>query len=78
VTTPSALRSPGCATSQRRAGRTGIAELLSLEHFDIIRGLAMRHAGLALADHKRSLVHRRVCKRLAALGLTVSRPIALF
>jgi chemotaxis protein methyltransferase CheR len=53
----------------RPAGRAGSAGLLSPEHFDVIRRLAMRHAGLALADHKRSLVHRRVCKRLAALGL---------
>jgi chemotaxis protein methyltransferase CheR len=43
--------------------------LLSREHFEVIRGLALRYAGLALADHKRNLVHRRVSKRLAALGL---------
>lgn len=46
-----------------------MAEPLSREHFEVIRALAMRHAGLALADHKRNLVHCRVSKRLAALGL---------
>jgi chemotaxis protein methyltransferase CheR len=46
-----------------------VAELLSLEQFDLIRRLAMKHAGIALADYKRNMVHRRVSKRLEALGL---------
>ncbi len=37
--------------------------------FDIVRDLAREHAGLAIADYKRSMVRRRVAVRVKALGL---------
>src|SRR5262245_2684579 len=39
------------------------------EEFNLIRRLAMTHAGISLADYKRNMVYRRVSKRLRALGL---------
>lgn len=42
---------------------------ISDKEFDFIRGLAMTHAGIALADYKRNMVYRRVTKRLRALDL---------
>src|SRR5262245_48843875 len=39
------------------------------EEFNLIRRLAMEHAGIALADYKRNMVYRRVSKRLRVLGL---------
>ncbi len=45
------------------------AELIPLAQFNYIRGLAMQHAGIALADYKRNMVHRRISKRLSVLGL---------
>ena len=42
---------------------------ISEKEFDHIRSLAMAHAGIAIADYKRSMVYRRVSKRLRALGM---------
>jgi chemotaxis protein methyltransferase CheR len=42
---------------------------LSLANFDYFRGQAMRLAGITLPDYKRSMVQRRLSKRLAALRL---------
>lgn len=38
-------------------------------HFDLVRRLASEHAGIAIADYKRSMVRRRVDSRVRALGL---------
>ena len=42
---------------------------ISDQEFDFIRALAMKHAGIALADYKRNMVYRRVIKRLRALDI---------
>ena len=43
--------------------------LIELGEFEFLRDLAHRHTGIVLADHKRSMVHRRLSRRLSALGL---------
>ena len=48
---------------------TTVPDLIDVENFDFLRSLAQQHAGIVLADHKRRMVHRRVSKRLAALGV---------
>jgi chemotaxis protein methyltransferase CheR len=45
------------------------ASRLSQAQFEVFRELADRHAGIALPDYKRSMVHRRLSKRMKALGL---------
>jgi chemotaxis protein methyltransferase CheR len=42
---------------------------LSEPQFDFLRALAYRHAGIALADHKQSMVQRRISRRISQLGL---------
>jgi chemotaxis protein methyltransferase CheR len=37
--------------------------------FDLLRGLIRAHAGITLNDHKRSLMHARLSRRLHQLGL---------
>jgi chemotaxis protein methyltransferase CheR len=48
---------------------TAVPGLIETAEFEFLRGLAHRHAGIVLADHKRSMVHRRVSRRVSALGL---------
>ncbi len=43
--------------------------LLSQAQFEIFRELADRHAGIALPEYKRSMAHRRLAKRMKALGV---------
>jgi chemotaxis protein methyltransferase CheR len=38
--------------------------------FEFLRNFAAQHAGLHIATHKTSMVHRRVSRRVAALGYT--------
>lgn len=38
-------------------------------HFNLLRGLVARHAGIALNDSKRELVYGRLARRIRALGL---------
>jgi chemotaxis protein methyltransferase CheR len=58
--------------ARRPAGEMGLPEVeapLSREHFAFFKQLAMRQAGIMLPDYKRSMVYRRLHKRLVALGL---------
>ncbi|MGQ0455833.1 MAG: CheR family methyltransferase [Hyphomicrobium sp.] len=41
----------------------------SVAQFDLIRSIARRYAGIVIADHKRSMVLRRIRRRLKALSL---------
>lgn len=43
---------------------------LSTPHFNLIRRLALQEAGITIAEHKRSMVARRLSRRLNALGLS--------
>ncbi len=43
--------------------------VMTNEQFDYFRQLANTHAGIALADHKKLMVKRRVSKRVRALGM---------
>ena len=38
------------------------------KNFEFLRGLALKVAGISLADHKRSMVFRRLVKRVASKG----------
>jgi chemotaxis protein methyltransferase CheR len=42
--------------------------LISQQQFNLIRDLARKHAGIHLADHKKSMVQRRVTRRISQLG----------
>src|SRR5687767_15141221 len=50
-------------------GRPGGELPLSPSQFDFLRQLALGAAGIVIADYKRSMVYRRLWRRLAALGL---------
>ncbi len=63
---------PGSRAPASHAGLalTGlIAPALSDAHFDFIRTIARRHSGIVIADFKRSMVLRRLRRRLQALSL---------
>ena len=40
------------------------------KHFELLRGLVARHAGISLNDTKRQLVYGRLARRIRALGLS--------
>jgi chemotaxis protein methyltransferase CheR len=44
------------------------AYAISSKQFELIRSLARKHAGIHLAEHKKSMVQRRVSRRIAQLG----------
>ncbi|MFN0218402.1 MAG: CheR family methyltransferase [Hyphomicrobium sp.] len=46
-----------------------LKSLLSDAQFDLIRSIARRHAGIVIADHKRSMILRRLRRRLKALAI---------
>jgi len=50
-------------------GPAGADPPLSQRNFDFLRKLALEKTGISLADHKRSMVYRRLSRRVAALGL---------
>lgn len=50
-------------------GPAGADLPLSLRNFNLIRKLALEKTGIALAEHKRNMVYRRLSRRVAALGL---------
>ncbi len=62
-------RPPQLDADISRAGHADAAQMMSVKHFNFIRAFAKKHAALALADHKHNMVHRRVSKRLHALGI---------
>ena len=71
----SAARRP--QTRERPAVIEGPAEL-SDAHFALIRDFARRRMGVTIADHKRSMVLRRIRRRMSALDIaTVSEYCAL-
>jgi chemotaxis protein methyltransferase CheR len=39
------------------------------QQFNFLRGIARKHAGIALGDHKKNMVQRRVTRRITQLGL---------
>lgn len=43
--------------------------VLSDAQFDMFRGIARRHAGIMIADFKRSMLFRRIKRRMNALGI---------
>ena len=66
--TPGTLAAPNPADEGAATFAPGTPRLAPAQ-FDIFRRLAGKHAGIALPDYKRSMVHRRLAKRLKALGI---------
>jgi chemotaxis protein methyltransferase CheR len=72
---PIARRSKSRAIAASVAAVTDVGfprtdEQLSDSEFEYFREIARRHAGIVLADFKRSMVFRRIQKRLRSLGIT--------
>ena len=71
---------PGSNQPQTSAPFVGVPDAglewelpLSDGQFNYIRGLAMTHAGIEIADYKKNMVRRRISKRLRVLGYTNHR-----